>query len=117
MEFYKEMFVSPKIRDPRKIRQDLQRGKGHLTIYLLVLARGPEGRPQLEIMHCVNFLQPYFKEHSVYVVGMASGKADAVELVNRITQEAFDRTGQWDAALYLADRTGWAPVSDLLPGR
>ena len=115
MEFYKKMYISPKIRDPRRTRQDLQRGKGHLTVYLLVLTEGPEGRPQLEIMHCANFLQPYYKDHSVYVVGMASGKADAIQMVNMITQEAFDRTGQWEAALYLAERTGWAPVSEELP--
>lgn len=66
-------------------------------------------------MHCANFLQPYYKDHSVYVVGMASGKADAIQMVNMITQEAFDRTGQWEAALYLAERTGWAPVSEELP--
>lgn len=115
MEFYKKMYISPKIRDPRRIRQDLQRGKGHLTVYLLVLTEGPEGRPQLELMHCANFLQPYYKDHSVYVVGMASGKADAIQMVNMITQEAFDRTGQWEAALYLAERTEWAPVSEELP--
>ena len=79
------------------------------------ILEGPEGRPQLEIMHCANFLQPYYKDHSVYVVGMASGKADAIQMVNMITQEAFDRTGQWEAALYLAERTGWAPVSEELP--
>ena len=73
MEFYKKMYISPKIRDPRRIRQDLQRGKGHLTVYLLVLTEGPEGRPQLEIMHCANFLQPYYKDHSVYVVGTGQG--------------------------------------------
>lgn len=44
MEFYKKMYISPKIRDPRRIRQDLQRGKGHLTVYLLVLTEGPEGK-------------------------------------------------------------------------
>lgn len=115
MEFYQNMYISTGIRNPRRIKKDLLRGKGHLTIWLLVLARGPEGRAQLEILHCVNFLQPYYKDHPVYVVGMASGKADAIEMVNRITQEAFDRTGQWEAALYLSDRTGWAPRSDAMP--
>ena len=101
MEFYKKMYISPKIRDPRRIRQDLQRGKGHLTVYLLVLTEGPEGRPQLEIMHCANLQTEYYRVHPPLIVGMAEGKTDAIDMVKEMTQEAFEMTGQWNAALYL----------------
>ena len=107
MFFYDKLYVSPGVRNPRKIKKDLLRGKGHLTIYVLVLARGPEGRPQLEIMHCANLQSSYYRKHLPFVVGIAQGKADAVELVNALTMESYNMTGQWNAAEYLASRTAF----------
>lgn len=107
MVFYDKLYISPLIRNPRKIRRDLQRGKGHLSIYVLLLAHGPGGGPQLEIMHCANLQTRYYKAHPPFIVGIANGRADAVEMVNDLTNEAFEMTGQWSAAKYLADRTAF----------
>lgn len=107
MVFYDKMYVSPRIRNPRKIKKDLVRGKGHLTIYVLVLARGPQGRPQLEFMHCSNLQTQYYRARPPFIVGLAEGRTDAVELVETITTEAFNMTGQWDAAQYLASVTAF----------
>lgn len=101
MEFYRKLYVSPRIRNPRKIKKDLQRGKGHLTIYLVILADGPQGQPQLEIMHCANLQTEYYRVHPPLIVGMAEGKTDAIDMVKEMTREAFEMTGQWNAALYL----------------
>lgn len=115
MIFYSNLYVSPKIRKPRKIKKDLIHGKGHLSIYVLLLARGPEGRPQLEIMHCANLQTQYYKAHQAFIVGLAEGKADAIEMVDAITNEAFNMTGQWNAAEYLASRTGFVPGNVSVP--
>ena len=115
MLFYKDLYVSPKIRRPRKIKKDLIHGKGHLTIYVLLLVRGPEGRPQLEIMHCANLQSQYYRAHQAFIVGIAEGKADAIEMVNAITMESFNMTGQWNAAQYLASRTGYVPGDTPVP--
>ena len=106
MRFSKNMYSSPRIRDPRQIERDLRRGKGHLTIYVLTLSRQNTGKPVLEIMHCANLQQSWYREHPPLVVGIAEGRQDAFELVRAITQEAFDRTGQWDAAAYLQSVPG-----------
>lgn len=102
MDFYKKLYVSPRIRDPRQVRRDLVRGKGHLNIYVLVLAQSPGERPQLEIMHCANLQTDYYRVHPPYIVGIANGRQDAIEMVESLTREAYDMTGQWDAAAYLA---------------
>ena len=107
MIFYDKLYVSPMVRNPGKIRRDLLRGKGHLSTYVLVLAHGPEGRPQLEIMHCANLQTRYYKVHQPFIVGIAAGKADAVELVDTLTTESYHMTGQWNAAEYLAARTAF----------
>lgn len=115
MLFYDHLYVSPRIRRPRQIKKDLIHGKGHLSIYVLLLARGPEGGPQLEIMHCANLQTQYYKVHQPFIVGIAEGKADAVGLVEAITNEAFNMTGQWNAAEYLASRTGFVPGDRPVP--
>ena len=107
MVFYDKLYVSPEIPNPRKVRKDLMRGKGHLTIYVLLLAREPQGRPQLEIMHCANLQTAYYKAHPPFIVGIAEGRADAIDMVKRITEESFRMTGQWNAAQYLASRTAF----------
>lgn len=106
MFFYKNLYVSSRIKDPNRIKKDLVRGKGHLLLYVLTLSPGsPEkGRPVLEIMHCANLQQPYYRSHPPFIVGLASGKEDAIEMVRSITQEAFDRSGQWDAAAWLLSK-------------
>ena len=106
MVFYDNLYVSPRIRKPRQIKKDLLRGKGHLSIYVLLLAKGPEGRPQLEIMHCANLQTQYYRVHEPFIVGIAEGKADAVDMVDALTTESFNMTGQWNAAEYLASRAG-----------
>jgi hypothetical protein len=40
-------------------------------------------------------------------VGIAEGRADAIDMVKRITEESFRMTGQWNAAQYLASRTAF----------
>jgi hypothetical protein len=115
MVFYDKLYISPLIRNPRKIRRDLQRGKGHLSIYVLLLAHGPGGGPQLEIMHCANLQTQYYRTHQAFIVGIAEGRADAIEMVEAITNESFNMTGQWNAAEYLASRTGFVPGTVPVP--
>lgn len=107
MVFYDNLYVSSRIRKPRQIKKDLLRGKGHLSIYVLLLARGSGGGPQLEIMHCANLQTQYYRVHEPFIIGIADGKADAVDMVDAITRESFKMTGQWNAAKYLASRTGF----------
>lgn len=106
MEFYKNLYVSPHVRNSRQIKKDLQRGKGHLGIYVLILARTPDGRPQLEIMHCANLQTSYYRVHPPLIIGLAAGRTDAIEMVEDLTKEAFYQTGKWDPAAFLASRPG-----------
>ena len=106
MFFYKNLYVSPRIKNPKRIKRDLVRGKGHFMLYILTLSRavGKTRRPVLEIMHCANLQQPYYRANPPFIVGMAWGKEDAFELVRSITQEAFHLSGQWDAAVWLLSK-------------
>ncbi len=106
MNFYKQLYISPRICNPRQVKRDLVRGKGHFLTYLLVLAPGPEGRPQLEIMHCANLQQRFYRERPPFIIGIAEGREDAFSMVEHISAEAYRETGSWNAAAYLASKTG-----------
>ncbi len=106
MKFYKNLYISPRIQNPGRVKKDLACGKGQFMIYLLVLVEGPEGRPQLEIMHCANLKQDYYRRRPPFIIGIAQGRADAIEMVGEITNEAFRMTGDWNAAAYLSKKSG-----------
>ena len=103
MYFYKNLYAGPSIRDPEEVKRKLMRGEGQFTIYVLALSPsipGP-GSNQLEILHCVNLQQPYYKKYPPYIIGIAAGRTEAVELVQRLVQEAYDHTGSADVRAYL----------------
>ena len=103
MYFYKNLYVGASIQNPDEVTRKLQRGEGQFTIYVIALSPskpGP-GANQLEILHCVNLQQPYYRSHPPYIIGIASGRIEAFELVKDMVQEAYEHTGSGDVRAYL----------------
>ena len=103
MYFFKNLYTGPSIRDPEEVKRKLMRGEGQFTIYVIALSPsvpGP-GSNQLEILHCVNLQQPYYKKYPPDIIGISAGRSEAVELVQRLVQEAYDHTGSGDVRAYL----------------
>ena len=103
MYFLKNLYVGPSIHDPEKVKRKLISGAGQFTIYVIALSPsvpGP-GSNQLEILHCVNLQQPYYKEYPPYIIGIAAGRSEAIELVRDLVQEAYEHTGSGDVRAYL----------------
>ena len=103
MFFYKNLYVGPSIQNPEEVKQNLMIGKGQLFIYVITLspsAPGP-GVNQLEIMHCVNLKMSYYKTYPPYIIGIASGMEEAIEMVRNMVQEAYEHTGSGDVRSYL----------------
>ena len=103
MYFLKNLYVGPSIHDPEKVKRNLISGAGQFTIYVICLSPsipGP-GANQLEILHCVNLQQPYYKKYPPYIIGIAEGMIEAVEMVRDLVQEAYDHTGSADVRAYL----------------
>lgn len=103
MYFYKNLYVGSSIRDPEMVMKNLRTGRGQFTVYVIALSPSKPGigANQLEILHCVNLKQPYYKEYPPYIVGIASGRMEAIELVRDMVQEAYDHTGSADVRAYL----------------
>ena len=103
MYFYKNLYVGPSIHDPEKVKRKLLSGAGQFTVYVIALSPsvpGP-GANQLEILHCVNLKQPYYKQYPPFIIGIASGRIEAFEMVADLVQEAYDHTGSGDVRAYL----------------
>ena len=103
MYFYKNLYVGASIQNPDEVTRKLQRGEGQFTIYVIALSPskpGP-GANQLEILHCVNLQQTYYRSYPPYIIGIASGKIEAFELVKDMVQEAYEHTGSGDVRAYL----------------
>ena len=95
MYFFKNLYVGPSIKNPEEVTKKLQRGEGQFTIYVIALSPsvpGP-GSNQLEILHCANLKQPYYKTYPPYIIGIASGRTEAIGMVRDLVQEAYDHTG------------------------
>ena len=84
--FYKNLYIGDSIRHAERVKWKLKHGAGQLSIY--VITNTLSGQDQLEIVHCANLKQPYYKEHPALVYGIAKGYGEALELVRRISEEA-----------------------------
>ena len=101
MKFYKKLYVGNTIKDVRKIKRKLLLNVGQLGIYVIALCKG---RDQLEIYHCAFLQQKYYRKNPPYIVGIANGYDEAVEIVRQIAIEAYECNRNCDLKKYILDR-------------
>lgn len=107
MRFYKNLYTSAHIRNLRYLKWRLRHHAGNLSVYVIALcgmdepARPADGGGQIEFYHNVFLQQPYYRQHAPYIIGLASGRAEAMDLCAQIVQEAVDATGRPDIYSYL----------------
>ncbi len=101
MFFYHNLYVSDRIRDPLKIRRRLTRNMRCPGIY--IIAADPEGGSagKAFLLDAVFLRTGWYKEHPPYIIGLALGREDAMELTGRILLEALEETGRADITGYL----------------
>ena len=87
MQFYKQLYMSDGIKDKKKkICHKLKTKPGLLSVYVIALSSGSD---QLEIYHCVYLRQKYYKKNPPYIIGIGENYDAAIELVRKITDEAY----------------------------
>lgn len=99
MKVYKNLYVGDTVKRPDKIIRKLKKNKKLPKIYVLVYAGD---KKHLEIYHSLMLQQWYYKENPPAILGIAGSKEEAFALIEKITQEAIDTTGQADLPAYLA---------------
>lgn len=100
MKFYRELYLSPGLEKKKKrILKKIKDGKFQKNIYLLILASNEKN--QLEICHTALFLQPDYPKKEYFVVGIANGYEEAIELVEQIAREVYNKTDGADIRSYI----------------
>lgn len=91
MRYYRYLYFSDGLEKKReKIIRKIEKGKFQPTIHLLVLSANE--RNQLEILNSIYLLQPNYPKEDLFVVGIADNYDNALELVEKISQEVYDNT-------------------------
>ncbi len=102
MRYYKHLYLAEGIKKKEKIIRKLEEKKLQMNIHVITLARNEKN--QLEIYNSMVFLQPNFPHDDLFVVGLAKGYEDAVEMVEEIAQEVYNKTKGADIRSYILER-------------
>lgn len=102
MRFAKGLYTGEGIRNSRKVKWKLKHRAGQINLYIIALCNGSD---QLEIYHCALLQQHFYRSNPPYIVGIAKGYQEAVELVQKMLEDIFRKTGHYNLKEYfLADR-------------
>lgn len=101
MKFYKNLYVGNTVKDVKKVKRKLLLNAGQIGIYVIALCKGKD---QMEIYHCAFLQQKYYRKYPPYIIGIANGYDEAVEIVQQIAKEAYECNGNCDLKQYILDR-------------
>ena len=102
MRYYKHLYLAEGLKKKEKIIRKLEEKKLQINIHVITLARNEKN--QLEIYNSMVFLQPDFPYDDFLVVGLAKGYEDAVEIVEEIAQEVYNKTKGADIRSFILER-------------
>ena len=102
MRYYKHLYLAEGIKKKEKIIRKLEEKKLQMNIHVITLARNEKN--QLEIYNSMVFLQPDFPYDDFLVVGLAKGYEDAVEMVEEIVWEVYNKTKGADIRSYILNK-------------
>lgn len=103
MKYYFDLFLSEGYRQNEKnVIASLEKREFSIDQYLIILLK--EGENHLEIFNSILLSQKIYDLNELFVVGIADGLFEAYEIVEKITQEVYNETGNTDIKGYLMQR-------------
>ena len=104
MKWYRRLYVGENAKAAKyKIFGRVRKGRLQKDAFLVMLPSNKDNL--LDIMEANYVLQPHFKKNvykdDLYIVGLAKGKDEALELVRTIVDEVYQHTGGFDISGYL----------------
>ncbi len=102
MKFYKNLYIGDTVKKPKKAIQKLKKHKKQPGIYVIVF---DAQMFRLVIYSSLMLTQWYYKENPpACIVGLANGKEEAFEVLEKIVKEALAATGAVSLVSYLSGR-------------
>ncbi len=100
MNFYKNLYIGDTVKKPEKAIRKLKRHKKQPWLYVIVYDKETD---RLAVYHSLMLLQWYYKENPpACIVGLANGREEAFEVIERIANESLDSIGQVRLVTYLS---------------
>lgn len=105
MRYFKELYISEELQGrEEEVVEHLEKKEFQFRIYLIALPENEKN--QLEIYHSGMLNQEWYRNKDVFVVGLAKGYLQAIELVRKIAEETLEATGGADIRQYILKRQG-----------
>ena len=82
----------------KELLRSVKRKKWEFGIYVITLSETEDNL--LEIYETIWFEQKYYKKQKMTIVGVAIGKDEAVSLVQRIIDDVYTKTGDFNVREY-----------------
>lgn len=103
MKYYYALYTDEHTKDKQEqIIKKIQKDKWQPEVYLISLTKNEKNH--LEIFNSVLLIQKAMYKEELFVVGIASGYIESLELVEKITQEVYDETNRVDIRNYILQK-------------
>ena len=103
MKYYYALYTDKHTKDKlEQIKKKIEKNKWQFEIYLIALTKNDNNH--LEIFNSVLLLQEAISKNELFLVGIASGYTECLDLVEKITQEVYDETSGVDIRNYILQK-------------
>ncbi|OYO51279.1 hypothetical protein C8E03_10137 [Lachnotalea glycerini] len=102
MIWYRNLYVGETARKRKhEIVWKVKHKAGMLGVYLISLSSNQENL--LDIIDSSMLIQPYYEKEDIFIVGIACGYDEALELTTRIIETLYKKTGDFKIRQYLTN--------------
>ncbi len=103
LEWYKMLYIGENAKkDAAKARRRLNHGKLQMNMFLVTYASNSENL--LEIIGTEQLLQKSLHRRCPMIVGLAASKEEALQIVQQIVEETYEKQENVDVRRYLGER-------------
>lgn len=103
MKWYDDLYVGESIiHKTNKIKWKILHNAGQIRIYVITLASN--NKNLLDIIPSQELMQKGYPKKDLYVVGLAKGYDESVEVAASIIDEVYRQTGAFEVASYLREK-------------
>ena len=91
---------SMKERKPAKLKKKIEKNPLLSSYYVIAISENPNN--QLDIIQTRQLIQSYYSRYPLKVVGVATDRDEAFEIIEKIAQECFRERGDCALREYLS---------------
>ena len=103
LEWYKELYIGENAKkDATKAKRRLNYGRLQMNMFLVTYATNPENL--FDIIGTEQLLQKTVHRRCPMIIGLASSKEEALQIVQQIVEETYAKQQDVDVRRYLEDR-------------